>query len=187
MAKLNNKTTLCVLAFTALGFSACSTPERVSYISANEPQPYPKERIDQSMIDAWLKVEEEQRTSRVRDVIQPMSGDVEIIQPRTSSQMDNDLWGTPPESVGKGVTLMDSDLRRRLNDALETTPMGGAARWKYGAQKFMFLPNSAIYNAHHSGGRCRDGILVDYNNAQQQRTRGLFCQTGIGTDWFLQQ
>lgn len=95
------------------------------------------------------------------------------------------IWGLPPESMGRGETLLPTTLRRRLNDALNSTPVGQDVEWRYINGQFRFLPNSEIYIAHHSGGRCRDGILVMKTETDNFTKRGLFCQPGPGADWLL--
>lgn len=94
------------------------------------------------------------------------------------------IWGKPAGSVGEGVTLMDSSLRKRFNDALSTTPVGSQAKWGYRGKSFIFMPNSDVYQPYHSGGKCRDGIFVNLNeDGQEEKLRGLFCQKGRGADW----
>lgn len=95
------------------------------------------------------------------------------------------LWGQPAGSVGEGETLLDENLRRRLNDALATTPVEGEARWNVGTQQFIYMPNGPIYSPFRSGGSCRDGIFISYNGEMEEKVRGLFCRQGVGSDWYL--
>ncbi|MFT7144699.1 MAG: hypothetical protein ACI8QY_000753 [bacterium] len=95
------------------------------------------------------------------------------------------IWGKPVDSVGDGVTLMNTELRTRFNDALSTTPMSSQARWRYGDRSFIFMPNSDIFQPYYSGGNCRDGVFVNYIEGREERLRALFCQKGRGADWYL--
>ena len=95
------------------------------------------------------------------------------------------LWGTPTGAVGQGVTVMDYQVRSRLNDALNTTPLDGEARWRQGSRSFIVKPNSEIYQPYRSGGNCRDAIFIHYATENEETVRGLFCQSGRGADWFL--
>jgi hypothetical protein len=95
------------------------------------------------------------------------------------------LWRNPVGSVGEGVTLMDMSLRKRFNDALSTTPIGSQAKWHYKNKNFIFMPNSDVYQPYYSGGRCRDGVFVNFDEmGREEKLRGLFCQKGRGADWY---
>lgn len=94
------------------------------------------------------------------------------------------IWGKPVGSVGEGVTLMTAENRKRFNDALTTTPVGSQAKWRYGDRSFIFMPNSDVYQPYYSGGNCRDGVFIHYDQGREEKIRGLFCQKGRGSDWF---
>ena len=120
------------------------------------------------------------------------AAEVEVIEHLQAQQVDDSwadsttLWGRPPASTEDGKTLLDESLRQRLNDALQTTPLGGSAKWQEQNLTFEYRPNSPVYKPHFSGGRCRDGVFAIYGDGfTDQRFRGLFCQSGPGADWLL--
>jgi surface antigen len=94
-------------------------------------------------------------------------------------------WAKPRGAVGKGITLQDVETRERLNDALHSTPLGNDVEWEKGGVHFVFTPNSPIYQAYKSGGMCRDGVLVIYDEVSEETTRGIFCRHGVASDWLL--
>ncbi|MAF31355.1 MAG: hypothetical protein CMF60_04035 [Magnetococcales bacterium] len=94
------------------------------------------------------------------------------------------LWGKPLGSIGEGVTIMNLGVRKRFNDALSTTPVGSQAKWRSGESRFIFMPNSDVYQPYYSGGNCRDGVFVNLSQGREEKVRGLFCQKGRGADWF---
>lgn len=100
---------------------------------------------------------------------------------------NNVIWGTPVDSIGEGVTLLNPNARARLNDALETTPVGQNVNWKIGNTNFVLMMNSPLYQPFYNGGSCRDAVFIATNLNLNDRKRGLFCQSGQGADWFLLQ
>ncbi len=113
---------------------------------------------------------------------------VEAIIPLEQEQGDArgfSLWVPSEGGLGSGFVFSGALQRKRLEDALETTPPGGEVRWKAGVQNFLFKPNSPIYQPHYSGGRCRDAVVLVTGGAQQHKTRGLFCQRAPGASWVM--
>ena len=92
-------------------------------------------------------------------------------------------WITPRGELSSGITLKDEEGRKRLNDALNSTPLGSEAKWKIGNVSFVLTPNSKIYTAYKSGGICRDAFLLIYDNVSEDIKRGLFCKKGIASNW----
>ena len=183
--------TLTIILISSLALTACHQsgyyhqqhqytqpqPNTVPYVSAHhanykEYVTEPQKNSGQEYISAWLEAQmEEERNG--------------ISVNQQNSKPRSDLWGTPPGIVGAGVTLINKSMRESLNDALSTTPLNGQAKWKYGDRQFMFMPNSEVYQPYHSGGNCRDAIIIHFGNSSQERLRGLFCQQGRGSDWLL--
>lgn len=194
-----------VCALGALSLSACVAqqpyhyPQTVSVVSAT-PMPdrekeYLTDRSDAVYEDALLEAQLEtqmNRDSETQDWLSEMlpsikkeAGLVSLADTAKVSAGAASLWGTPAGSVGQGVTLLDESLRQRLNDALSTTPVEGEARWNVGYQQFIFMPNGDIYQPYRSGGNCRDGVFIHYGASKEEKVRGLFCQQGRGSDWYL--
>ena len=182
MEQMCKKLSLIVTAFAVAGCQGIAPvlpmapPQTQSYVSATSAG-------DEDA--AYVAALEEAQNEYAREE-QAVNDVVAAALPETTLPATGDLWARPLTSAGQGVTLKNEDTRRRLNDALDTTPLGGSARWEAEPLKFLFLPNSPVYTPHQSGGRCRDGVFAVYGDGfNDQRIRGLFCQTGPGADWLL--
>ncbi len=128
------------------------------------------------------------KTNPIDDYVAGLTEESESISSVRYEKLDSpslsSIWGKPVGSVGEGVTLMVVENRKRFNDALTTTPVGSQAKWRYGDGKFIFMPNSDVYEPYYSGGNCRDGVFIHYDQGREEKIRGLFCQKGRGSDWF---
>ncbi len=167
-----------IFSFIALMLTGCQIPvahhtaHTQAYVSA-QPQ-------DSQYVSALLEAQKDAENKPT----QPIWPTVEP----TTKILSVDIWGVPPGGDGTGVSLKEPYMRARLNDALNTTPLGGRAQWQNADLTYLFLPNSPVYTAHQTGGRCRDGVLAIYGDGfNDQRIRGLFCQTGPAADWLLLQ
>jgi hypothetical protein len=154
------------------------------YALAN-PKSTPK-NVDPEMEEAFLAaMMQEEPTSPVDKSLDKVSG---VVGKANDSELSFDkLWGKPPTFLGSGVTIMNKQIRKRFNDAIATTPVQGKVEWRYGKSQFIFMPNSEIYQPFYSGGNCRDGVFIHFDGKTNERTRSLFCQQGIGSDWFIQK
>lgn len=88
-----------------------------------------------------------------------------------------------PRGEASGLVLKDEESRERLDDALNSTPLGSDAKWNKGSVTFILTPNSTIYKAYKSGGVCRDVELIIYDDISEEVTRGLFCKKGVASGW----
>ena len=109
---------------------------------------------------------------------------------QASSQSAAEPVTTPWQTLADGrLVLAAPVLRGHLNDALETTPVGGTARWAAGPVHYEFAPNSQIYTSRQPPEWCRDGVLTSHESAatppQTLTIRGLFCKPRGGRDWQL--
>lgn len=191
--KTLGKITLSVVCVGAL--SACTQPMPV--VSPQSPyQTYPyisKQMMHQKeYVSALMEAQMEESLKQSSSLVQADPSPVhEVVAPkakRSYGKKSDDisaLWGKPPAAVGDGITLMNPETRKRLNDALSTTPVDGEAKFRYGSRQFIFMPNSKVYQPYRTGGRCRDGIVIHYDEQGEEQLRGLFCQQGRGADWLL--
>ena len=175
-----------ILLILSLALAACQgytpasqTPRVASYVSASPEQVY---------VDEYVSALDAAQAEHAAQEFEQTPQEETSVATATKHQWEDatKLWGRPPTSTSQGVTLTDENLRQRLNDALETTPLGGTAKWDAANLTFLFVPNSPVYTPHHSGGRCRDGVFAVYGDGfTDQRFRGLFCQSGPSADWII--
>ena len=165
-----------------------------SVVSSHHPEQrtkqYLTEREARSYEDALVEAQAEEFAGDVEKEVllsdQHLLKSLEVDRkPAVLSSGLGPLWGTPPGALAQGVTLLDESLRKRLNDALQSTPLSGEARWTVGYHQFVFMPNGEIYHPYRTGGSCRDGVFIHYGGAAEEKVRGLFCKQGQGGDWYL--
>ena len=157
---------LCITIF----ITAC-TPRYAQVVSAHKPN-YQQYVTQQATYEKALNAAQMESVAQKQDTHVPQ---LDIAM----------LWGRPAGFIGYGDTLIDGAARLRFNDALATTPLTSEAKWQTKNIQFVFYPNSELFQAYRSGGRCRDGVLIAYNGNEKDQLRALFCQIAPGSDWYV--
>lgn len=184
------RTTIPLLCVAAL-FTGCAQPRAVVSSHSVYGSPYISKQhlAEKEYVSALMEAQMEESVKGASPLVQanPMPKVAPVVSGHLQPQVSriSALWGKPPGAVGQGITLMNPETRKRLNDALSTTPVDGEARFRYGSRQFIFMPNSEVYQPYRTGGRCRDGLVIHYDEQGEEQLRGLFCQQGRGADWLL--